>query len=119
MSGGVRLAYRVGNRTLIARTCCTCGEFKMRSEFHNRSNGAAQAVCKACAIKAGTEYNWYRNKESEETASRATAPWTKAEVRKLSQLVERGVPIRQIAYQMGRSIPSIDQARKKLRRSAS
>lgn len=118
-------AWRVGRRTLLARTCKSCGELKDGPQFHPSSTGAPAWVCDRCRsaryyatpdgrqvrIKAAQKRNHRLAAETTDAATRHRRPWTSEEF----DALESGMSHEEMARRFGRTYAAIENARRRMR----
>lgn len=110
-----------GNRILIAKTCSSCNELKMASEFKRRPRkGQVQehydSECRHCGYLRSNQSLKRANDESLEKATRYRDNWTKDEVATLQRLEGLGLSHREIAERLGRTISAVFNRLQRLRR---
>lgn len=110
-----------GNRPLVAKTCRSCNELKMASEF-NRYLRKGQVLeyydseCRHCGYLRSNECLKRANDESLEKATRYRDNWTKDELATLQRLEGLDLSHREIAERLGRTISAVFNRLHRLRR---
>jgi len=109
----------IGNRTLVARTCETCGLILGRKHYQKKNNSWS-AKCNSCFSKASREKfgsniqhhstEYVDQSKSLETASRKGQYWTLKELDTVVEAIEAGFTYAEIAILIERSYYSISQA---------
>lgn len=106
-----RAAWTVGTRTLLARSCSVCFEFKAGAEFRVFRNGSRQAQCKRCQYLSSKRSERITNDHSIKHASRQRAEWTTYEIDLLRKLCDDGWAVKDIAYRLSRTAFAIQTAK--------
>lgn len=109
----------IGNRTLVAQTCNTCGLFLGRKHYQKLPN-TWSSKCNSCFSKRsrtiyGSTINHHTTEvvdqnQSLESATRKGAFWTLKEVDEVVEALEAGYTYAEIAILINRSYYSIGQA---------
>ena len=99
-----------GTRTVLAKSCSTCGDFKQASEFRMSRGKWLQSQCKKCQHTAAKKSNQRTNGTSRDRAYRNNQPWTLAEVRQLEAYLQQGVPLANVAYRLNRTLFGVNSA---------
>lgn len=112
--------FEVGaHRTLLARTCVRCGEFRQGNEFDffyskhkgcKRSTLTRQAWCRPCLREWVNKRNIEKNHESWDKATNARQLWTKAELDHLYMLHNVDYSWSVISEVLGRSLSAVTSA---------
>lgn len=109
----------IGNRTLVAQTCNTCGLFLGRKHYQKKRNSWS-ANCNSCFSKhSRTAYGLSPNhhstervdqNQSLESASRRGQIWTLKELDEVVEALEADLTYAEIAILIDRSYYAIGQA---------
>lgn len=110
-----------GSRSLVAKTCRSCKELKLASEFKRRPRKGQvlehyDSECKHCGFLRSNECLKRANDESLEKATRYRDNWTKDEIATLQRLEGLGLSHREIAERLGRTISAVFNRLQRLRR---
>lgn len=117
-SKGPNSPFSVGQRTLVARTCLTCGELADGDSFPViSSTGARRRSCHHCV-------NLQKKRDREERGIGVPTPrppealqtskyrlWSKEDDRRLREGVDQGESYEEIAIALGRSMRSVYKRR--------
>jgi|SRR6478609_6243107 len=98
----------VGKRTLLAKSCLTCGHFKQASEYRITNKGYWQSECKNCQHGSAKVADKKAINRSRPRAKKHHDIWTDSELRQLAAMRRIKMPIEIIAKELKRSIPAIN-----------
>jgi hypothetical protein len=110
----MRRKTEIAGRTLLAKTCPTCLEFKQAFEFNidpKLKNGGHRTNCRVCHMRISNAIRKRFQSESIVEASKNRTEWTEKEIEHLQQLVNAGLKSREIARIMSRTYASITNTR--------
>lgn len=108
------LSRKIGTRTLLAKSCVSCGCFKQAPEFNHTTTGLWSSWCHSCtnARRSIEELRKYRarrlNKVQDKTLSQANN-WGKRWTPDEDQVaLDQGSTMVEKALELGRSFKAID-----------
>lgn len=105
-----------GPRTLIAKTCITCGELLM-ARFFSKINGIYHnSTCQICNNREYRKRTHQNQSQTLSAAEKHRQPWTDEDLDRLSEMVSEGRTTAQIAMNLKRSAYSVNTMRNKLKR---
>jgi hypothetical protein len=107
-----------GTRTLIAKTCRCCGELKLAKHF-SRCGGYYNSQCHECNNAQSKPGLREAHERSKTVAVRHRQPWTGKDFARLSEMAAEGVPVKEIAVALNRSVYATYTMKTKLRREDS
>lgn len=97
----------VGYRTLLAKTCIMCDEFKQAAEFIWVGDYKYSPYCRVCMKKYVMGIQSEHQKTTLSRAANAKLPWTDVDLIQLKSLIAKGWTTTEIALEMGRSFASV------------
>lgn len=105
----------VETRTLLAKSCARCHEFKQACEFAFIRGRYYDAWCKKCHQKNTGRHRYLLQEKSRDDARKHRQEWTMAELHELTVLYTEGFGATAIAKKLGRTTTSIYNMRNKLK----
>lgn len=112
---------KIGSRTLLAKTCPYCGEFKQASEFRLRTGRKGvkyhQTDCEDCKTKMAKASDKANNDRLRALAGNSRRLWTEPEIKHVWELTDAGFKNREIAEALGRSLSSVNIAKSRFPRT--
>jgi hypothetical protein len=97
----------IGLRTILARTCTRCGEFKQADEFARVMGGYCDSYCKDCHNAHSKPVMLAHQKEALRAATKHRQPWTDGECRRLAEMVSEGRTGPYMAKELNRSVYAV------------
>jgi hypothetical protein len=107
----IKGAITCGTRTLLAKSCITCGELKQASDYRMARGVYYQSECRGCQHISAKRADKKANARSQDYAVKFRDEWTERDLHELSQLTARKLPLAVVAKKLGRSLASINDAK--------
>lgn len=100
----------VGTRTLLAKTCRCCGELKPPEKFGHvkvKRKLYVNSECYSCQSKKTLIATAAHQERVKRVAVRHQQPWTDQDIKKLSEMTERGLSGAVMALALNRTVYSV------------
>lgn len=108
----------VGTRTLLAKSCAACGEFKQSKEFVKSMGIYKNSYCNKCRNEMAAPLVKEHQQEALDAAVRHRQPWTDQDIKALLAMIEKGCTGPQMALSLNRTVYSVYTMKNKLRQEA-
>lgn len=105
---------KIGKRTLLAKTCYICGEFKMADQFPLVVKCYRDSYCRKCHNTAPQVQMREHQNATLDGAKKHRKPWTDEDMRQLEALFLEGLSGPAVAHALGRSMYAVYTMKNKL-----
>ena len=97
----------VGKRTILAKTCPLCGEFKMADQFGVLHKYYRASYCRRCHNVHGRPKIREHQLKALDVAHKHRRPWTEDDIDKMRQMIHEGLSGAQMALQLRRTLYAV------------
>lgn len=109
-----------GSRVLVAKTCNCCGELKLARHFSKNTSGMYyNSQCHDCNNAQSKPGLRAAHTRALHVAVRHRQPWTGKDIQRMTDMSSDGVPVKEIALALNRSVYAVYTMKTKMKRAAS
>lgn len=104
----------IGTRTLLAKTCKSCGVLKQAREFAKVASNYYNSYCHRCKNDLGRPAMRVHQTRAQDVAVRHRQPWTDRDIARLLDMSQKGLSGPVMALALNRTVYSVYTMKNKL-----